>query len=179
MYRVEKERAFTLIEVLLSVLILSFLLLSSTALMHKSLSATTASQDRAIAVKLAAEGIELIKAKRNRNITYNVIPWDKNLPGIWEVDSVQKTALYTYGTFLAADPANPRQLCKRTSPPIEAGKYSHLCSVSTENEPLPGNFTRIVKVTKINEYSIQVTCTVTWHNGAESIQVSTVLYKIS
>ena len=149
------SQGFTLVETLLSVFILSFLLVSTTALMNKFISATTVTQDRYLATKLAAEGLELLKAKRNRNVAAAVNPWTTNLIGTWEVDSTQQTAIDTTSSFLIGDPLNPRVLCRRTSPASQEGKYSHICG--TDAEMLPGNFTRIIEVTSLSAYSLQVT----------------------
>ena len=116
------QQGFTLIETLLSVFILSFLLVTTTALMNKFISATTVTQDRYLATKLAAEGLELLKAKRNRNVSVGANPWTNNLIGIWEVDSTQQSAIDTTSSFLVGDPLNPRVLCRRTSPASNTGK---------------------------------------------------------
>jgi prepilin-type N-terminal cleavage/methylation domain-containing protein len=171
------QNGFTLVETLVSLLVISLILTAATGLITRTLNATTISQDRFTASKLAAEGIELIKAKRNRNIAEGVSPWTDELVGLWEVDSTQKLALDENNSFLVANPSSPRVLCKRTSPASEAGKYTHSCA--TDSEPLPGNFTRIVEVTSINSYSVQVNVTVTWNGGANSLQVSTVLFELS
>jgi prepilin-type N-terminal cleavage/methylation domain-containing protein len=170
-------QGFTLIETLVAMLILSFMLVAVTGLMSRIISANTTSQDRHVAAKLVSEGIELIKAKRNRNIADGVSPWTQNLLGVWEVDSTQKSALNVGSSFLIANPSSPRILCKKTAPASEAGKYAHNCA--TDSEPLPGNFTRIVEVVQISPYSIQVISTVTWDGGNEQVQVSTVLYQVS
>lgn len=171
-------KGFTLIETLISLLVVSLVLTAATGLITRTLNATTVSQDRFIATKLAAEGIELIRAKRNRNIAGNANPWTRELLGTWEVDSTQKLALNVGNSFLVANIASPRVLCKRTAPLIDKGKYSHTC-LPGESEPLPGGFTRTVLVTSINAYSVQVTATVTWNNGADTLKVSTVLFKLS
>ena len=178
--KIERDtRGFTLIETLISLLVVSLVLTAATGLIIRTFQATTVSQDRFIATKLASEGIELIKAKRNRNIAANANPWTLNLIGVWEVDSTQRLAITNVGnTFLPANIDSPRILCKRTAPALHKGKYAHSCDPG-ESEPLPGGFTRTVSVTSINAHSVQVTATVTWNNGAHTLTVSTVLFRLS
>ena len=166
-------RGFTLVETLVAILILSFILMSVTALMTRTMRATTISQDKEIAAKLAQEGIELIKAKRNRNKVDGSVPYDHNLANeTWKPDSTQTNALQVGGEFLRVGQGSD-VLCRRTVPASLAGKYSYIC-LPGEYEQLPGNFRRTVEVRTVTPYSMVVVSTVTWNGG--EIQVGTMLF---
>ncbi len=167
------KRGFTLVETLVAILVLSFILVSVTALLTRTMRATTISQDSEIAAKLAQEGLELVRAKRNRNLVDETVPYDHNLSGqIWKLDSTQLNALQVGGEFLRVGQGS-EYLCRRTAPATLAGKYSYDCPPG-ESVPLPGNFQRTVRVTSVTPYSMVVVSTVTWSGG--QVQVGTMLY---
>jgi len=179
---------FTLVETLVAVLVLSFMLVAVTSLLTRILNATQIAQDRYLATKLAQEGMALIKAKRNIHMRDDPANWTTNLVNaageVWEPDSTQTARLVPNAFFDVGDPSAPRTLCIRTGPANEKGQYWYDCDPGNPDAaPLPGNFTRQVEVRygdgDEGYYSVSVTCTVTWNNGADQLVVSTMLFKVT
>jgi type II secretory pathway pseudopilin PulG len=177
------EGGFTLVEALVSVLILSASLVAITSLLTRALQATMLGQEYLIASKLAQESIEMVRVKRNNNLIVDR-PWNENLIGTWQFESA------------AADPANGNILANGVALPVapahdagtgvgltvfriytsgaHAGKYTYSNAGTTAF--VPGNFRRKVTVTTVNAYSAAVTATVYWGTGNTPLVLSSVIY---
>ena len=183
------QAGFTLVEALVSVLILSASLVAITSLFTRALQATMIGQQYLIASKLAQEGVEMIRVKRNNNLiaqgdqtnpAYPNIAWDDDLYGDFEMDAAQAFTgsggenILAHGVALPTAPASLRAIRIYTSG-IHRGKYTH---EQNGTGFVPGNFTRLIEVDPINTYSASVRVTVQWGSGSEFI-LSTVLYDAS
>jgi type II secretory pathway pseudopilin PulG len=172
-------QGFTLVETLVSFVIISFSLMAIVPLLTSTLKGTVTTKDYYTAARLAQEGIELVKAKRNTNLAAGT-PWKTGIldgagPSAWEPDATQIGQLGTLGSFHAAGPT-PQVFCVATSPEKSKGRYTTQC-ISGASEPLPGDFTRVVTVEDINSYAVLVTSLVRW-SGGNQMQVSTVMYSV-
>ncbi len=180
-HHLSTARGFTLVETLIAILIISFSLVAIIPLLTSTLKGTSTTKDYYIATRLAQEGIEIIKAKRNTNINA-ALNWKTNIldapgPSSWEPDSTQIGALSQAGRF--PTPTSPlRTICVRTTPAAVEGKYSVDCT-STNSKILPGAFTRVITVTDIGLNAIQVSVRIDWNSGANTYTVNTILYNIS
>lgn len=180
------QAGFTLVEALVSVLILSASLVAITSLFTRALQATMIGQQYLIASKLAQEGVEMIRVKRNNNLiaqgdgsTPN-IDWDDNLYGTFEIEASQAFTgpggenILAHGETLS--PAqNPARALRIYTSGIHEGKYTY---TTNGTGFVPGNFTRVITVTNINAHSASVRATVRWGSGSV-FELSTVLYDAS
>ena len=191
----QTQSGFTLVEALVSVLVLSASLVAITSLLTRAIQATIISQDYLIASKLAQEGLEMVRVKRNNNLiaraaaadpaTAASINWNDDLydasgtGGTWEMEAAEAgTVLAHGGTFTSADPANRAswRVFRIYTSGVNAGKYTYSNAGTTRL--VPGNFKRIVTITRITDYSAAVTATVAW-GSTDSFTLSTVIYNAS
>lgn len=176
------DRGFTLVETLVAVLMLSVVMVAITSLLTRSLQAISSSQDYFIASKLALEGIEMIRTKRNNNLISIVpngsITWNSNLTtGDYEFDSLNTTALQP-GQNLPALSGTPRTLCVSTAD-TSSGRYVYTCGANTVS--LQGNFTRTITISDPDPLDpwLQVTVSVTSSSLTTPYVLSTMLYNAS
>jgi len=175
------EGGFTLVEALVSVLILSASLVTITSLLTRALQASMASQEYLVASKLAQEGIEIIRVKRNNNLIAGRA-WNANLAN---------------GTYqFAADTANVLGNAALPNAPghtdatgeglttfrvytsgANAGKYTY--SEGGTTGFVVGNFRRKITISSTgNPHSAAVTVKV-YYGGNPPFVLSSVIYNAS
>ncbi len=102
-------KAFTLIEVVLAIFILSIAVSGAFTLISQTLNAATLAQSKLIASYLAQEGVEIVENIRNTNWLAHIddpdVSWQDNLNGgDWQIDyKNQKLAYGISGNFLNID----------------------------------------------------------------------------
>lgn len=171
-------QGFTLVETLIAVLLLSVSLIPIVSIMTRTFTITTISQQRFTATKIALQGIELVRNKRDNNIlciTNPVVPcafadWTNNLVGPWEPDITDTDSFHPGYSF---DGWANRELCISTQSGTFKGRHTYCDGV--DETTLPGHFKRKVVVSAISAYSVAVTSTVTWAGG-ETLVLDTVLF---
>jgi type II secretory pathway pseudopilin PulG len=179
-----QETGFTLVETLVSVLMISVVLVAITSLLTRSLGAIASSQDFFVASKIALEGMEMMRTKRNNNLIASApggIVWNSNMPnGMYELDGITAATPVTGplvpGKNLTAAPASPSTFCVSTAS-ATAGRYTYTCGADTRS--LQGNFTRTITVSNTSAHYAQVTVTVTWDSPRSPYVLSTILYNAS
>lgn len=80
-----KEAGLTLIEALVTLVVLSFGLIPSLAILSSSTRISTLIKNNLIAANLAQEGVEIIRSLRDSNWFAN-LPFDNGLVGEWRVE---------------------------------------------------------------------------------------------
>jgi prepilin-type N-terminal cleavage/methylation domain-containing protein len=173
-YHDRQVKGFTLVETLVAVLMISVVLVAVTTLMTRSLQAVTASKDFFVASKLALEGIEMVRVKRNNNLIAssptNGIVWNSGMGnGSYSPVSTDINPLRPGNNLPGASEAT---LCLNSS-----GRYTYSCgSISTS---LQGSFRRRVTISNTTSSYALVTVTVTWNSPRSPFTLSTVLFNAS
>ncbi|HET8575279.1 MAG TPA: prepilin-type N-terminal cleavage/methylation domain-containing protein [Candidatus Paceibacterota bacterium] len=183
----EDRRGFSIIETLVAVTIASLALASFSASVVLSIRGYKASREYYTAAKIAQEGMEIVINKRDANLRCVAIAnsggtpcpisdYQQNLinddgsDGDWEVDAVTYP---TMGIATKFNKFNPNDyLC--VTPPVPpndpGGRYGYNCGAGST--PIPGNFTREVKIHKIDSTKLHVTTIVRWTSQGQSKQIA-------
>jgi Tfp pilus assembly protein PilV len=161
---------FTLVETLVSVLMIAMVLVAISTLMNRALGAITSGKEFFIASKLAIEGLEYVRVKRNNNLiamgTNPSIKWNTGMGnGTYSIDATNLNRLKP-GQSLGGEGGT---LCTNTS-----GQYTH-SGCNTENK-LQGDFTRRVSIQNYTEFMV-VTASVDWAPTGSPYVLSTILYR--
>lgn len=136
----KKQAGFTLIETLVSLVILTVVLIPISNLSNSITRVNASLQDNLIAAGLAQEGIEVVRAIRDTN-WFNNRAFDYGLnDGAYQTEWDSTTLLSLNG--------NP--VLK-----LDNGKYNYSTGTSTK-------FSREITITKINLGELKATSTVTW-----------------
>ena len=104
------KNGFTLLELLVSALILSAVLSIFFGVSVSSLRSFEAAKQRYLAAKIAQEGMELAVNKRDNNLLCidsgcpHIANWQEKLIGSFEVDAPEKNCLLAHQTFKLHDP---------------------------------------------------------------------------
>lgn len=169
----KKNTAFTLIELIVSIAIISVLIVSFTSVTLLSMHSVTSSEQKYLAAKIAQEGMELLLNKKENHVMAiengkkieGSDDWQTNLLGpgeasaSWKVDAVKAEELLHTGKFDTFD--SGKYLCFETNLP-NRGKFTQECGGA---EKIPGDFTREVVVEKRGyEDRIFVKSIVRWKN---------------
>src|SRR3989344_8296812 len=156
------KNGFTLLELLVSALILSAVLSIFFGVSVSSLRSFEAAKQRYLAAKIAQEGMELAVNKRDNNRLCidsgcpHITNWQEKLIGSFEVDATETNRLLANQTFKVYDPTN--YLCLIDSGPI-AGMFSYC---GNPNKYIYGNFRREVNISAIDGDKILVKSRVDW-----------------
>ena len=138
------DKAFTLVEVLVALLILLIVISASVSVVNQALGATQNIRSKFIASELAQEGIELARNIRDGNWIENMesaTSWDDGLPsGDWEID-YQSQSLSSYmGNNLKID---------------SNGFYNYLTGTETD-------FVRKITLEKKSDNQLRVISDIKW-----------------
>jgi prepilin-type N-terminal cleavage/methylation domain-containing protein len=154
-----QQQGFTLVEALVSLVILTVALIPILSLATNALRVSSEIQDNLVASGLAQEGVEVIRAIRDTN-WFSGNSFDTNLGSGVIGDST------TYQVEWDSIP--PLQTNASPLLNILNGRYSH----STGGGWAPTKFSRTVTITKINAGELRVVSQVTWqgrYNSSKSI----------
>jgi len=144
--KLNNKNGFTLIEALVSLVILTLALGPALVLSSNISSTASVIQHNLVATNLAQEGLEVARAIRDSN-WFNGLPFDNGLTdGIYRIRRLPTPALLPLGT----------------NPPlkIDNGHYNNATGTYTI-------FRRTVTVTKINSEEIRIVVDVTWTERGE------------
>lgn len=189
-----EHAGFTLVETLVAILVLSMSLVAITSLLTRTLQASILSQQYVIASKLAQEGLEMVRVKRNNNLIAQSNPdnvgahWNSDFPTSigtpvsYEFEASNANTILTYGNPLSQTPVSSGSTPTLRTFRIyttgnNAGMYTYYSGTGTN--VVPGNFTRLVTLTPLTPYSIAVTSTVSWGGtgpSGQTFSLSTVLF---
>ncbi|MDP2668714.1 MAG: prepilin-type N-terminal cleavage/methylation domain-containing protein [bacterium] len=177
------KKGFSLIEVLISLLILSVVIAGFIAAVVLSVRSFRLSKARYLGTKIAEEGIELVINKRDNNLICAKsdtcsLPcgWKYGLlrnPGgcaliakSWNVDATKPDRLLAGNLF--DDYNSSGKIC------IKPGFQNKFGICSGAETPIPGNYNREVRVTNADGASfpaVNVRSTVTWKSGGVNYSV--------
>jgi len=180
------SHGFTIVETLIAVLMISTALIAVTSIVSRTMDVTNTTQGRLVAARLAQQGVDLVRAKRDNNILCvnsscgNASNWDDNLVGDWLPDITTDDILnagegFTGGSYDTDFSGNNALICtyNDSTGSIHNGQYTYCTGMYAE--PLPGGFRRVVRVEEENPgYSLRVSSKVTW--GTDELIVETLLF---
>lgn len=169
-----EQKAFSLIEVVAVIFIITFGLVGVLALAQRSIGASNINKNELIASQLAQEGLELVRNKRDENWLkgYN---WKTGDGVTNETDIIQDSNYALDKTGNIIESANIIGDVN-TRLGIDGGGYY---SQDTANLPFVWtNFYRIIEVTDNQADYVEIKCTVQWKDqgGTKNYSVSTILY---
>lgn len=181
--RSHDRAGFTLIETLVSFFVLTMVVVGFVTLVALGMRSFRLSRARYLGSKIAEEGIELAINKRDNNVlcikTGNcsqLCDWKEGLlwtPGLgscnlknqgWTVDSTKPDELLP-GTFFSQYNSSDL-ICYKTASQNRFG----ICGGS--ETPIPGNYTREVRITDLNPENVKIQSIVTWKTGAVTSSVT-------
>lgn len=183
-FKIQDSQGFTLIETVVALALLAAALAGPVTLATRSIFHTRFSKNKLIAAHLAAEGIELVRQKRDSNIMAGN-DWATDLPVTGSAISYQRDTDVTFSWPLSS--------CTTCGVPLgynsATGLYTQGCSSNCTI------FTRVITVDRglgpENQISIpagkttvpgpdrmQVTSTISWQDnaGPQSITLTQILY---
>lgn len=140
------NKGFTMVEALVAVAIFSFSLTAIIFVSGRSISDVNISKNRLAATYLGQEGIEMIRNFRDTNVITDPVAGFESF--VLVLDNAECTT--SSGCNVNASDF-----------PTSSSSFVACSNISACNV-LNTNFTRIIKVTKINTSLIKVTSTVTW-----------------
>ena len=153
----QSEAGFTLIEAMVTLVILTTALIPALFLSTQANNAAFSIKNNLTAVNLAQEGVEIIRAIRDNN-WFQSLAFDAGLTdGAWRVDWASDALI-----ALGANPALK----------VNNGLYNY--SAGTDSI-----FKRTVTITKVNAAELKVISSVTWTergNRAKSVQAESHLF---
>jgi len=150
----KKQKAFTLVEVLIAVSILTIGILSGFILITKVLYNTAVIQDRLTASFLTQEGIELVRQVR-----------DSNFLQIMNGESVEWKDGLADGSYTIESKAGSEQPITLTSVDTGEGsnfRYNDDTKIYNYTIGEPTTFNREIKITTINDDEIRVESIMKW-----------------
>jgi len=150
----KKQKAFTLVEVLIAISILTIGILSGFILITKVLYNTAVIQDRLTASFLTQEGIELVRQVR-----------DSNFLQIMNGESVEWKDGLADGSYTIESKAGSEQPITLTSVDTGEGsnfRYNDDTKIYNYTIGEPTTFNREIKITTINDDEIRVESIMKW-----------------
>ncbi len=152
------NKGFTLVEALVSLVVLTIALGPALVLSSNITSTASIIQNNLIAANLAQEAVEVVRAIRDTN-WYNGLPFDTGIAdGVYRIRRFPSAALISLGS----------------NPPLKVdnGQYTNSSGVDTI-------FRRTVTITKISSEELRVVSDVTWTergNRARDVRVESHLF---
>lgn len=160
----KKQRGFTLLETLVAILVLSLSIVAPMLIASRTLVSAVAAQEQIIAVYLAQEAIEALRAV----VDNDALEGDTWLNGF----ASDNGGAIPFDTEFLIDPtlvmnnAGFMKTCTGACPKINFDLSDKLYQHgTTAGDNQPSIFTRTVRVSQINSNEITVTATVTWTLG--------------
>lgn len=156
-----KNKGFTLVETLIAIAILLVAVVGPISLIGDALHKLYYAKDQMIAINLAQEGIEVVRARRDSNMLDGVVDWDSGVTaGSYLVDASLATITSTVGV------QQPVYL--------SAGFYKQgVVATATQ-------FARLITITSVVAgRELKVVSTVTWKTGGNTgaVTASEYLFK--
>ena len=152
----KKQKAFTLIEVLIAISILTIGILSGFILITKVLYSTTVIQDRLTASFLAQEGVELVRQVR-----------DSNFLKIMNGESIEWKDALADGSYIIESKAGNQQPITLVS--VDPGEAPNFLYDNDSDSKIynytigePTTFNREIRITSINDDEIRVESIIKW-----------------
>jgi len=155
-------KGFTMIEAVVALAILSLLFVGFINVTAVGIKSFRNSKEKYLAAKIAQEGMELMINKRDNNIICvstacgPVNDWKDNLTGSWQVEAQRVSDLAPSGKFSNFSDSN--YICWNDSG-LTTGQFSYC---GDPQKYVPGQFTREVNVTTINNNILLVKSIVKW-----------------
>lgn len=177
-------KAFSFLEVIISVAIASVVFVAVFALAFQNLTAAEATRDRFIAANLAQEGIEVVVNMRSGNwLTFkddvdltdgSLIKWrgDTGCAAGDENCLIPGTYIVQYNTRAAMPDTNP--LYDPSLVTDASGRYCHIAlngqDGCVENRPTP--FSRTIQIEDVagSDHQMKVVATVAWSESSVSVE---------
>jgi len=158
-----QAKAFTLVEILTVLFVISVAMIGLLALIVQNIQSQNFNKYNLIAYQLAQEGIELVRQVRDSNVN-NSLAWDTNLdPGYYYMDYLDITPIST------TEAAPETQLYQDSG-----GFYIHDSGASSTP------FYRWLEIERLSglDYASYVRSTVSWeeHDRSYTYQLETILY---
>jgi len=176
-----QPRAFTLVETLVAVAILTIAMVGPYTVAKHSIDAADIARDELAASNLAQEGLEYVRSVRDGNYLYNISNPGSQRSWLYGLDSTGGSANCFAGTCTVEPTQSVPTLalvaCGGTCAPLYltgSGQYTQVQSGNT-----PTYFTRSIQIAAVpagapNPTEITITSTVTWVNkgASHTVQVS-------
>jgi type IV pilus modification protein PilV len=118
--KIQTKKGFSLVEVLVSILVLSFGIVGISSLMMQNIKASVEAKNQIIAAELAQEGIELVRNMRDNNPVSFAADFNAPLPAGNEY-IIDYT--YKYAKFLGSASSNVSMVSAKLS--LKSGFYVH------------------------------------------------------
>lgn len=185
---IKRERGFTLVETLLSVLMLSLVFSVFIDVVVRSNKVTRLSEQDILAANLAFDGIELTRNRKDNAVSCDIegtcscwlSPFasgnnactSANYTGYYIPDDSDATALTLVGDVdfpIVSNPSNAPYLCRDAQ--------QRVLNCDNGLTPIPGNYKRYITVTKLDDNRISVNSTVTWGTG-NSYTINTLMFNV-
>ena len=149
-----KNKGFTLIETLVAIAILLTAVVGPISLIGDAMHKMYYAKDEMIAINLAQEGIEVVRAKRDSNMLNGGVPWDDEITGgDYIVDSSSVPPTVTAGAYSGV----------KQPVYLDNGFYKQGSFVEATQ------FTRLVTITSVVAgKESKVTSTVEWKTGGQA-----------
>lgn len=178
MSRLSGMRAFTLIETLIAVSILTIAIIGPFAAIQNALVASYVARDTLTASMLAQEGIEYVRAVRDENYIYIVANPGTTRGWFYGLDS--SGGVNCVNRLCTVDPTkgNPFQsgavqVCGTGTGPCPVLRQSASNFLFTQDLAHPATvFTRSVTLTSVSSTEMRVTSTVTWSTGHKQYSIT-------
>lgn len=150
----KNKKAFTMVEALIALSILTIGILSSFILVSKALYNVTIIKDRLTASFLAQEGIELVRQIRDTNMLKRLdnetVRWDEGLKeGKYIIDS----------GVLNGEPIKLILVTSEEAPNL---KYDNISRIYNYDAGEETSFNRVIQIIKISEDELRIECLLKW-----------------
>ena len=157
----DNKNGFTLVETLVAIAILLLAVAAPLSLATKSLNSSALSKQQIIASFLAQEAMEFIRNVRDENVLKD---------GNWLSNHISKCYDSDGCTVDPTDSGTDKiKTCNGVCSLLRYNKSTGVYNHSFSFETADSIYTRVVEITKINDYEIAVKVTVSWKgtNGAD------------
>jgi prepilin-type N-terminal cleavage/methylation domain-containing protein len=141
-FKLKKQKGFTLLEVLFALSIIVIGALGVFALMNRTVYSTEQKRQSIVSVSLAREGIELIRSMRDSS----TLGFSYLAPGDWILDAQSNYGINIGNAAVFSDPNNPVQTCNNCYIYLNNIDGTHT-QYTHDNTGSLTNFKRLVNIT--------------------------------